>query len=345
METGRLADIPSSGRSQPAPLIGGRKYRWAWLFWLAAPVLVFLFLRYAPLEAIWQALRSLQIWQLGALVALNLAVLLLFAGRWRLVLHSFGHKVSLINMLGYRLAGFGLSYFTPGPQVGGEPLQVYLLTHKQGVPSTSAVASVFFEKLLEVLGNFTFLVIGLVVSVMRGLLAGKVPLLVWLGVALVLVWPVLHLSALARGHRPLSRLLAFASRRWKGRLWQTGATHAVEAENLIGQFCKESPGDLARAIAISALVWIIAVTEFHLLLHFLGVPSGLAQTIGILTAARLAFLLPVPAGLGTLEASQYLAMQAAGFDPVFGLAASLIIRARDMSLGVLGLLIGVLNSR
>ena len=345
METGRLADISSSGRSQTVALSGARKFRWAWLLWLAAPVLVFLFVRFAPLDAIWRALRSLQVWQLGVIVVLNLAVLMLFAGRWGLILHSFGQKVPFFRLLGYRLAGFGLSYFTPGPQIGGEPLQVFLLTHKQGVPSTSAVASVFFEKLLEVLGNFTFLVIGLVVSVMSGLLAGKVPLLVWPGVALVLVWPILHLSALARGHRPLSGLLDFASRRWKGRLWQTGAVHAAEFENMIGQFCKERPGDLARAIALSALVWIVAVTEFHFLLHFLGVPTGLAQTIGILTAARLAFLLPIPAGLGTLEASQYLAMQAAGYDPVYGLAASLIIRARDMSLGALGLLIGVWNSR
>ena len=340
-----MADISSSGRSQPASQITGRRFRWTWLFWLAAPVLVFLFLRFAPVDAIWRALRGLQVWQLGFLVVLNLAVLALFAGRWGLILHSFGHKVPFIRLLGYRLAGFGLSYFTPGPQIGGEPLQVYLLSHQQGVPSTSAVASVFFDKLLEVLGNFTFLVIGLVVSVISGLLAGKIPFLLWLVVALVLVWPILHLSALARGHRPLSGMLAFASRRWKGRLWQSGATHAVEAENMIGQFCKDRPGDLARAIALSTLVWIVAVAEFHFLLHFLGVPSGLAQTVGILTAARLAFLLPVPAGLGTLEASQYLAMQAAGFDPVFGLAASLIIRARDMSLGALGLLIGVWNSR
>ena len=345
METGRLANISSSGRSQPDSLTAGRRYRWAWLFWLAAPVLVILFLRFAPIDAIWRSLRSLQVWQLGVLVVLNLAVLVLFAGRWGMILHSFGQKVPFIRLLGYRLAGFGLSYFTPGPQIGGEPLQVYLLTHQQKVPATAAVASVFFDKLLEVLGNFTFLVIGLVVSVMTGLLAGKVPLQLWLGVTLVLVWPILHLSALARGHRPLSGLLAYASRRWKGRFWQTGAAHAVESENMVGLFCRERPADLARAIGISTLVWIAAVIEFHFLLHFLGVPTGLAQTVGILTAARLAFLLPVPAGLGTLEASQYLAMQAAGFDPVFGLAASLIIRARDMSLGALGLLIGVWNSR
>ena len=114
---------------------------------------------------------------------------------------------------------------------------------------------------------------------------------------------------------------------------------------MIGQFCRERPADLARLIGISVLTWITSVAEFHFLLHFLGVPSGLAQTVGILTAARLAFLLPLPGGLGALEASQYFALQAAGFDPALGLAASLIIRARDISLAALGLWIGGWNSR
>jgi hypothetical protein len=39
-----------------------------------------------------------------------------------------------------------------------------------------------------------------------------------------------------------------------------------------------------------------------------------------------------------LEASQVLAMTALGFSPALGLSASLLIRARDISLGGLGLL-------
>lgn len=82
------------------------------------------------------------------------------------------------------------------------------------------------------------------------------------------------------------------------------------------------------------------IGEYWLTLWFSGGNFNLAQVVSALTAARLAYLLPIPAGLGTLETSQVLAMQALGADPAIGLAASLLIRARDISLGLLGLWLG-----
>jgi uncharacterized membrane protein YbhN (UPF0104 family) len=47
--------------------------------------------------------------------------------------------------------------------------------------------------------------------------------------------------------------------------------------------------------------------------------------------------LPVPAGLGALEASQVFALQALGYDAALGLSLSLLIRLRDLLFGGLGL--------
>jgi uncharacterized membrane protein YbhN (UPF0104 family) len=60
------------------------------------------------------------------------------------------------------------------------------------------------------------------------------------------------------------------------------------------------------------------------------------QTVSALTAARLAFLTPLPSGLGALEASQVLAMQALGLEPTFGISISLLIRLRDILFGMVG---------
>ncbi len=72
-------------------------------------------------------------------------------------------------------------------------------------------------------------------------------------------------------------------------------------------------------------------------LRFLGLGLTLIQLVVILTAARIAFLLPLPGGIGTLEASQVLAFQALGFDPALGLSFSLAVRARDVLFGGIGL--------
>jgi hypothetical protein len=77
--------------------------------------------------------------------------------------------------------------------------------------------------------------------------------------------------------------------------------------------------------------------EFWLTLRFLGLRPDLFQTITLLTAARVAFVLPVPAGAGTLEASLVLTAAALGFHPAAGVGASLLIRARDVLFAGLGL--------
>ena len=77
--------------------------------------------------------------------------------------------------------------------------------------------------------------------------------------------------------------------------------------------------------------------EYWLMLTFVGGPVTIGQTIILLTAARIAFLLPSPGGLGTLEASQLLAFAAVGLNPAIGISLSLLIRARDILLGSVGL--------
>jgi hypothetical protein len=87
------------------------------------------------------------------------------------------------------------------------------------------------------------------------------------------------------------------------------------------------------------------IVEFSLALRFLGLQLGLAQVLVALTAARVAFLLPVSAGLGTLEAGQVLAMQVLGLDPEAGIGLSLLIHSRDFVFSGLGLWWGGFLSR
>jgi uncharacterized membrane protein YbhN (UPF0104 family) len=82
------------------------------------------------------------------------------------------------------------------------------------------------------------------------------------------------------------------------------------------------------------------VLEYGLMTKFLGIPLTSIQIITSLTAARLAFLTPLPGGLGALEASQVLAMQGIGYSAVEGISLSLVIRGRDILVGLIGLWLG-----
>jgi uncharacterized protein (TIRG00374 family) len=305
---------------------------WLMAIWLGALAVLAWSIGRIPVRDVFQALDHLQLESAFILALLNIVVVLLISSRWWLILRSQGQRINLLRLVGYRLAAFSMSYFTPGPQFGGEPLQVHLLT-RHGIPVSTALSSVSLDKLLEMAINFTFLVGGVVLVLQSGLLGGLASSQVLaFALGLVLI-PISYLAALWGGKRPLAGLL----RHIKHPRLQAAARLVGEAETLAGEFCRQKPGALLAAVAISLLTWVVMVLEYYLLLNFLGLSVTLAQAIAGLTAARLAFLAPTPAGLGALEASQALASEALGFGLVSGLTISLVIRARDLLIGAAGL--------
>jgi len=269
-----------------------------------------------------------------------------FSSRWWLILRGQGHRRSYRSLVGYRLAGFGITYFTPGPQLGGEPLQVYLLTHRENVPITSAVASVTLDKLLELLSSFTFLIIGVATILASGILGKESNYLLLLLPIGLLFLPAGYLLSLWKGRQPATKLIRWLADRFPGsqRLARLPASMQA-AEKEAGRFFQDHPGTILAALFISLLIWVLVVLEFGLALRFLGLHLTLPEVIILLTAARLAFLLPIPAGIGTLETGQMLAMGLIGASPAIGLSLSLLIRVRDTALGSLGLWLGGLLTR
>ena len=73
-----------------------------------------------------------------------------------------------------------------------------------------------------------------------------------------------------------------------------------------------------------------------LALLFLGLDLSME---GMVSAARLAILLPFPTELVALEISQVLAPTALGFSAAEGAANGLLIRARDLLFGRVGLIL------
>jgi glycosyltransferase 2 family protein len=343
METRGLADR-SPGWGIPAPVNSNpRRNRW-WLalFWLAAPVLLFGVLRQVPLSQAWDSLSRLSVWQVSALALTNLVVLLLMTARWALVIRALGERVPLTTLLAYRLAGFGVSYFTPGPQFGGEPLQVHLLHRWQGLALDRAIASVFLDRLVDLLANFTFLAVGILVVLLAGLGGAWLGPGAWVFVLGLLFFPLGHLLALRAGKRPAAGLLSYLANRTNGR-WkglEKAADLSARAESQVRFLLLERPLVFAAIIGTAGLTWLVMIFEFWLSLRFLGVTATVQQTIAALTAARLAFLLPLPAGLGALEAGETLAAGLLGWDPAVGIALSLVIRARDIFFALLGLGLG-----
>jgi uncharacterized membrane protein YbhN (UPF0104 family) len=206
------------------------------------------------------------------------------------------------------------------------------------------VTSVSLDKIVELLANFVFVMLGLLLALQAGWSAplSALPRLGWMAVPFALL--LAYVLGLWRGATPLSWLL----RRMPSHstLFERLGRLVNSAEGQIGHFCRQKPGTMALAWLVSALIWLAMVLEYALAARFLGIRLSLPQAIAIQTAAMVAFLFPLPAGLGALEASQVLAVTALGFEPAIGLSLSLLMRGRDVALGGLGILwAGILSTR
>ena len=303
-----------------------------------------LLLWFALSSVSWTELRAIFLqlnW--GDLLILALAngfVLVIFTLRWQLFLTTMGYRLAFRRLFGYRLAAFGVSYFTPGPHFGGEPLQVYLVHKRDDVPTGAAIATVTLDKLVELLANFTFLVLGAYLILSRHLVPAEIRFQVILYSGLLMAAPLVLLTAYWFDRHPLTWLMHQFTR-----IWPAAALHRFESalhtgEDQVGDLCRQQPGTLLLALLLSAVGWVAIVAEVWLATRVLGFNMTWLEVISILVAARIAILLPMPAGIGALEASLVFAMTTLGYSAAAGISLSLLIRARDITLGLLGLWIG-----
>ena len=295
-------------------------------------------LRNVPLIDIWETIKQLRGWQIIALLFINATVIALMAARWWIIVRADNHRVPFLPLVGYRLSAFGVSYFTPGPQVGGEPLQIIYMQKNYGLTYARATSAVIMDKLLEFLVNFLLLAVGAWAVFRVGLIPdnGGKPSLSLIGLGLLLLWPLVHIILLYHGRYPVSVVL-----RWQHFIpQQTKLVRLIiVSERMAASFCNRHLRAMLAAIVVSVLSVAGIVAEYILMVNFLGMQLSAIQVFAALTALQLAFLMPLPGGLGALEASQVFALGVFGQPASAAISLVLLQRARDILNGGLGLLL------
>ena len=114
----------------------------------------------------------------------------------------------------------------------------------------------------------------------------------------------------------------------------------MDSESDMAKFFASHPRGMWLTYLVSIIIWLAIFFEFWFLLDCFNLGVNVREALIILTAAKLAFLTPLPGGIGILEASQVWAMQAVNLPFEYGLGISLVIRVRDVGLGMVGLAYG-----
>ena len=311
-----------------------------YFIWLASIGLVVWILTRLPIEAMLQAISSLDIFQWLAWIVINFLIITVFVWRWLILTQAIELSCKFFQLFRVRQAGQLISFVTPGPQFGGEPLQVYWLWRRYSVPGPAAILAVGLDRYYELSINFSVLLLAVLIL----LTSVSVAFVNWYILAIILLSLIV---AMGLGVGLLLRKPDHI-RIWAGRLtsrWQNHPrlsrlkTHWWQLNKSLQQVVTHKRAALRIALVLSVLAWAAMIVEFWLLLTFIDVPLSPTTFIFLFTVVRLAFLLPLPGGLGSVEASLFWAFQVLALPLAEAGGLILMMRLRDLIILLTGALV------
>lgn len=286
--------------------------------------------RHLGLAELTAAVRRADPVRFGAFLALTLAVFAVFALRWAVVLRAMSGeqaRPAFGTLMAFRAAEHAVSTLLPSAHLSGEPVRALLL-RRRGIDWVLAVSSISMDRMLEMTASS----IAGPIYVGVFFLANDVtsPAAPWLFAVMCLA--TLALCGLYvhvyRGSRLLSALAGHG-------LSPRMAQHLDAIERRLRSFL-HTPS-LAAGLALSFLAELLVLAELWMLASAFALPISLPTLIGVMVGMGIAQLVPVPAAIGSLEATEVAVLALAGGAAPLGLAVGLIIRLRETLWIVAGL--------
>jgi putative membrane protein len=315
----------------------------AWLSAVGVVLFVGVLAAAGPPALIFNALSGAA-WGLLLLAAVHLVPLGLDAAAIR-VLFGTARRGAMRAALLARWAGESANSLLPAGQLGGPVLMARQLAHG-GMPLQDAAAAVTVNTTLQVFAQIGFALLGVALLGMR---AGDVSGFALRNSALLaslLLAVVLGCFYVLQRRRLFARLVRTAGRFFR-RVDRTPWLTQAEAIDLAVQRTYRRSGPVAASISLNLAGWLVGTAEVFLILPMLGFPVGwgdalLLESLGqSIRGAAFA----IPGALGVQEGGYLLLAPAVGMPPDVALALSLAKRAREILLGVPGLLYVLLSER
>ncbi len=303
---------------------------------LVGGALCALLLWWFGVDGVVAALRQARPLGLAWYAILSALVLLLLAVRWRLVARALGGAPPLARLAAARLAGDAVGALLPLTRLGGDPLRAVLV--RGAAPSLAAAgAGVAIDRLLELIGNMVAAIAYVTVfALTRADAATPAPRSLGIAMAVLLVVLAVQLLALARGHRPLAPLYGARVRRLAPRLtpWFDGLRRV---EDHLQTFFQAHRRAFVAGLACAVGTELLIIAQYHALLAAFGIALDLPVLLLVLLGGGLARAVPLPAGLGALEAAQVLVVGASTGRADLGFVVGVLVRLHETLLLLIGL--------
>ena len=293
-------------------------------------------LNYIGIEDIIGSFESFSWPIIAVVVGLTFVQIFIVMLRWKMVLDSQGDKVPLRKLISPKFVGFTVSFLTPGLFVGGEPIRAYLLNKNTGIRLSKSFSSIIVDKILDFTYPLPFLIWALIYAMWKYDINWEaVGVFVLALVFLIFLLLVFYIQTFrGRGFfSSLARWFRLDHFAWSRKMIEKGKYF----EKLIILFFNEKPAFVAKGLFLSFLVGLVIFIQFMVILNALGIEASTIDILIMMVFMILAFLVPVPASIGSFEASQALVFTALGHPASAGVAFTFIIRMAELGKLAVGL--------
>lgn len=308
------------------------------LLWIAALLLAGWTLAQLPVAEIGARLSSVKLNDYAPWVLANIAILLLSNYRWWMLSKAVKAPINFWRLLFIKQAGQSISFITPGPQFGGEPLQIYWLWQSSKIALHKALLSLGLDRFFELWVNFSILILGVILLSVST--ANTTASWEHILIALLNVIGLLSLVGFILIKQPqwLRQRLNTVAHQWQTHRY----LHSVKTQwNLLTddlRCCLHTERKiLLSALLISLLGWAGLFIELQLILWMSDANTNLTGFLLIFVAMRLAMLLPLPGGVGTIEAAIFWAFSYLNLSMESALTVIALMRLRDAAVLIFGL--------
>jgi len=270
-------------------------------------------------------------WQGLTIFILTLILFLEINWKWKEILKTEGINIPFFDLFKANLAGFSVTYFFPTFLLGGEFLRGYILKKKYNIPWSKGMASVFIDRILDWTTNLIVVFIGISFFLLKiSILPKKLSIIIGLT---FLFWVISTIFFYTMAFKKKSIVKFFL----KSSGYKNQNNRLLETEKDTILFFKPKQVKFWKIFGIASLEELIILLRIFIFVSFFGKKVNSLYTLPISGFSYLSTIIPIPASLGIQDALQAFAFNALGLGASLGTAFTLIIRATEVIMALIGI--------
>jgi len=295
--------------------------RWAWVIGL---VLFGILLYKIGPEEIWSDIKKLSWTSVLVLILLRAVYWSSRTLIWKIVIESYDCRASFANLLSARLAGYAVSYVTPGAFFGGEAIRAIMVDTAN---RKKCLASIVVDRSLEITAAIFFAEVAGAIALTRLAMPFRAKVVLAVSIALLGTFILFTLAKEKQGFF-LWIIAALAKLRIRFKFLQARMPKIQETDEYISDFYRSHRRTFFLVLFFYALAHLFWVSEIYFTLKFIGAAGvTVVKAFLVVSLSVFGFIIPaIPGSLGTLEATNVALFVLLGLGAGTGFSMTIIRR-------------------